>query len=196
LELKKKTALELEDKIKLLKDIHQKRQQRRLKQQTLGDSDSEEDDALSWVQKAKKIREEKALAEKRAMLLAEIEEEEKGSNSEEDPIAFRMEKRKTENNNDDMSTIVDGVTVLHKMDEFQEGETILVLADSKIVEEGKMNEEMDELESISLTENMKTKKYNEIRSGKGYDVYSETQSDILPQYDDDSDIEKKERKWL
>jgi len=72
LELKKKTALELEDKIKLLKDIHQKRQQRRLKQQTLGDSGSEEDDALSWVQKAKKIREEK-----RAMLLAEIEEEEK-----------------------------------------------------------------------------------------------------------------------
>jgi len=129
------------------------------------------------------------------MLLAEIEEEEKGSNSEEDPIAFRMEKRKTENNNDDMSTIVDGVTVLHKMDEFQEGETILVLADSKIVEEGKMNEEMDELESISLTENMKTKKYNEIRSGKGkYDVYSETKSDILPQYDDDSDKEKKERK--
>jgi len=27
---------------------------RRLKQQTLGDSDSEEDDTLSWVEKAKK----------------------------------------------------------------------------------------------------------------------------------------------
>jgi len=191
LELKKMEALELDDKIKLLKEVHQKRQQRRLKQKTLGDSDSEEeDDALSWVQNYKKVREEKVLAVKRASLLAEIEAEEKGSDSEHDPVALRLEKRKQ-----DPTAVVEGVTILHNVNEFQEGETILTLTDSKIVVDGKINDE-DELEAPNLVENAKLKKFNDIRAGKRkYDVYGDDQNDILPQYDeDDSDKEKQERK--
>jgi len=191
LELKKKEALELDDKIKLLKEVHQKRQQRRLKQKTLGDSDSEEeDDALSWVQKYKKVREEKVLAVKRASLLAEIEAEEKGSDSEHDPVALRLEKRKQY-----PTAVVEGVTILHNVNEFQEGETILTLTDSKIVVDGKINDE-DELEAPNLVENAKLKKFNDIRAGKRkYDVYGDDQNEILPQYDeDDSDKEKQERK--
>jgi len=191
LENKKKEAMDLEDKIQVLKEVHQKRQQRRKTQKTLGDSDSDNEDAMSWVQKAKSLREEKAFAEKRAVLLAQIEAEEQGSDSDDDPVGLRMVKRQGNTN----ASAVEGVKVLHQLDEFQEGVTILTLADSKIVEGGTINDE-DELEAINLVETWKTKKNNAIRAGKRkYDVYGEDRSDILPQYDsDDPDKEKQERK--
>jgi len=182
----------IEDKIKLLKEVHLKRQQRQKK--SLGDVDSEEeeDTTSSWVQKARKLREEKILAERRATLLAQIELEEKDNSDHEDPVAFRQEKReKAAKERSDVSA-VEGVKVLHQWKDLPEGELVeLTLADTLIVKDGVINDE-DELISIKLVETEKIKKYNDIRTGKRkYDVYGDSQSEILPQYD--SDTEKKEK---
>jgi len=176
-----------------LKELHQQRQQRLVKSKNLGDSDEDEDDtALTWVKRARKIREEKL----QISHLDEQESDSEDSDKKREKMPPPKRRAQQSDNKNFDSSIVAGVKVLHSLDELPEQDTILTLADSKIVSDGVLNNE-DELINLELMENVTAKKNSDIRAGKRkYDVYNDDQKDVLlPQYEiDDEEKEKIERK--
>jgi len=165
-----------------------------VKFKNLGDSDSDDDgSALTWVKKARKLRDEKITDTK----IAHLQEEAYDSDDTNTATFKRPNNTKsfTTAKIDDGS-IVAGLKVLHSMDEITETPTILTLADSKIVSDGVLNDE-DELVAVDLMENINAKKNSDIRAGKRkYNIYNDELKDtLLPQYDiDDEEREKLERK--
>lgn len=184
-ETKKEEVLDLETKIELLKEMRVKRQQKiKQKISTLGDSDNEEEDTMSWIKKAQQIKEEKKDAEKKASLLKHLQEEESDV-SDDDPVALRQKK-----GYNTMQAIA-GVKVLHDVTDFQEGTTILTLADRKLVEKGKIIDDDDELENAIMVQENKIKKINEVKSGKyKFNPYDDKSDTLLPQYDEGNVLEK------
>jgi len=195
LESKKEESMDLDDKIQLLKELHQQRQQRLVKFKNLGDSDSDDDgSALTWVKKARRIRDDKLNETK----IAHFEEEVVDSDMESFTVAAPKSSGITEKGNNSLNenSVIAGVKVLHTMEEITEKPVILTFADSKIVSDGQINDE-DELHAVELVENAKAKRNSDIRAGKRkYDIYNDELKDtLLPQYDiDDEEREKLERK--
>lgn len=155
----------------------------------LGDSD-EDDDALRWVQKSRKIQEEKKKAEQRARMLEEMDEEFGiGKIVEEE---FKPTKEYTAKH-------LKGLEVLHSTDRFKEGQSvILTLKDQGVLDEGD-----DVLENVNLVEAEKAERNVENRKGKpGYQPYDDTEVDefgivkkksLLYKYDEEIEGVKREK---
>ncbi|XP_075555996.1 U4/U6.U5 tri-snRNP-associated protein 1 [Dermacentor variabilis] len=130
----------------------------------LGDSD-EDDDALQWVRKSRKLQEEKEKAEKRAKMLEEMDEEfGVGKIVEEELKPVREYTAKH----------LKGLEVLHSTERFKEGQSvILTLKDQGVLDEGD-----DVLENVNLVEAEKAERNVENRKGKpGYQPYDDTEVD-------------------
>uniref|UniRef100_A0A8C7UML9 Spliceosome associated factor 1, recruiter of U4/U6.U5 tri-snRNP n=1 Tax=Oncorhynchus mykiss TaxID=8022 RepID=A0A8C7UML9_ONCMY len=125
------------------------------------------DDTVAWVERSRKMSKEKELAEKRAKLLQEMDEEFGVSNLVEEE--FGQTKKVAYSSRD-----LKGLTVQHKMESFNEGETvILTLQDKGVLDE----EGGDVLVNVGLVDKENAEKNVELKKKKpDYKAYEEDES--------------------
>lgn len=156
----------------------------------LGDKEEEDDDALAWVRKSRKLQEEKQKAEKRAKLLEEMDEEFGVGKLVEEEL--RPAKEYTAKH-------LKGLEVLHGVDRFKEGQTvILTLKDQGVLDEGG-----DVLENVNLVDSERAERNVENRKGKpGYQPYDDSEVDefgivkkksLLYKYDEEIEGAKRDK---
>lgn len=149
------------------------------------------DDTCAWVEKSRKLEKEKELAEKRAKLLEEMDQEFGVSSLVEEE--FGQSK-----NNAYTSRELKGLKVQHKVDSFAEGQTVILTLEDK----GVLDEEEDVLVNVGLVDKEKAEKNVELRKKKpDYKPYDEEESvddmiafkqqSVLSKYDEEIDGEKK-----
>ncbi|XP_064359776.1 U4/U6.U5 tri-snRNP-associated protein 1 isoform X2 [Dromaius novaehollandiae] len=145
------------------------------KVKTLGEDDPWLDDAAAWIERSRKLQQEKELAEKRAKLLEEMDQEFGVSTLVEEE--FMRRKRDLYSSRD-----LQGLTVEHAIEAFREGETVvLTLKDKGVLEEAE-----DVLVNAALAEAERARRGLELRRRKpGYDPCQEPDgppAEMLPQY--------------
>ncbi|XP_016109207.1 U4/U6.U5 tri-snRNP-associated protein 1 [Sinocyclocheilus grahami] len=161
------------------------------KVKALGDEEPWLDDTAAWVERSRKLAKEKEMAEKRAKLLEEMDEEFGVSNLVEQE--FAQEKRSAYSSRD-----LKGLKVQHKMDSFREGETVILTIEDK----GVLEEEEDVLVNVGLVDKEKAEKNVELKKKKpDYKPYEEEESvddmvilkpkSVLSKYDEEIEGEKK-----
>lgn len=160
------------------------------KVKTLGEEDWL-DDTSAWVEKSRKMAKEKEMAEKRAKLLEEMDEEFGVSNLvEEDFAQSRMGAYSSRD--------LKGLKVQHKVDSFTEGQTVILTLQDK----GVLEEEEDVLVNVGLVDKEKAEKNVELKKKKpDYKPYEEEESvddmvtfksqSVLSKYDEEIEGEKK-----
>lgn len=188
-----KTEVEL-----LREKIQAKRDKRKIEEKlarikTLGESDSE-DDATSWVDKNRKIEEEKKKAKERAKFLEELDE-----NMEQVTRHVRRRPQKASRNAYSDKDLT-GLKVAHDIDNFkEERQVILTLEDKDVLAE----DAEDVLVNVNMKDeerykkNVENKKLNPLHYG--YDVYEDQYDEfgnfigrgVLSKYDDEMDAIKK-----
>lgn len=160
------------------------------KVKTLADEDLL-DDTGAWVERSRKMAKEKELAEKRAKLLEEMDEEFGVSSLVEEDFAQSKNFAYTARD-------LKGLKVQHKVDSFAEGQTLILTLEDK----GVLEEEEDVLVNVGLVDKEKAEKNVEIKKKKpDYKPYEEEESvddmvvfkgnSILSKYDEEIDGEKK-----
>lgn len=158
----------------------------------LGESDSEDESATAWVQKSRQVQKEKEMAEKRAKLLEEMDEE-FGVGSLVEQV-FQGPKQKNYSSRD-----LSGLKVEHGMEKFREGSNIvLTLKDKGVLDED--NE--DVLINVNIIDDEKAEKNVENKKKKpDYKPYDEPQFDeygmlkskeVLDKYDEEIFGQKRE----
>ncbi|CAG9809607.1 unnamed protein product [Chironomus riparius] len=182
-----KTEVEL-----LREKIQSKRDKRKIEHKlarikTLGQSDSE-DDTTSWVDKSRKIEEEKKKAKNRAKQFAELDENmDKGL-----VVRKRTQKARTSKYGEkDLA----GLKVAHDIDTFREERQVILTLEDKDV----LTEDGDVLMNVNMKDD---ERYKKNVSNKrlnpqlyGYDVYEDQYDQfgnfidrgVLAKYDDDID---------
>ncbi|KAJ8396434.1 hypothetical protein AAFF_G00017400 [Aldrovandia affinis] len=161
------------------------------KVKTLAEEDPWLDDTAAWVERSRKMAKEKELAEKRAKLLQEMDEEFGVSSLVEQE--FGQGKKDVYGSGD-----LKGLTVQHKMESFQEGETVILTLQDK----GVLEEKEDVLVNVGLVDREKAEKNVELKKKKPeYKPYEEEESvddmvtfkprSVLSKYDEEIDGEKK-----
>lgn len=149
------------------------------------------DDTSAWVERNRKMAKEKELAEKRAKLLEEMDEEFGVSSLVEEDFAQSKNFAYTARD-------LKGLKVQHKVDSFAEGQTVILTLEDK----GVLAEEEDVLVNVGLVDKEKAEKNVEIKKKKpDYKPYEEEESvddmvvfkgnSILSKYDEEIDGEKK-----
>lgn len=149
------------------------------------------DDTCAWVEKSRKLEKEKEMAEKRAKLLEEMDQEFGVSSLVEEE--FGQSK-----NNAYTSRELKGLKVQHKVDSFAEGQTVILTLEDK----GVLDEKEDVLVNVGLVDKEKAEKNVELRKKKpDYKPYDEEESvddmvsfkqqSVLSKYDEEIDGEKK-----
>lgn len=186
--------------VELLREKLQARKEKRkieekLKRiKTLGESESD-DDANNWVEKSRKVQEEKAKAKKRAKMLDDLDEEM-------DSVDVKPHKRKSRGGGKSTnysSKDLQGIKVGHDIESFaEERQVILTLKDRDV-----LADEGDELINVNMVDDERYKKNVELRKQDprtyGYDVYEEQYDEfgafvgrgLLSKYDDELDGEKR-----
>ncbi|XP_072517743.1 U4/U6.U5 tri-snRNP-associated protein 1 [Salminus brasiliensis] len=185
-----KQQTEIREKLAALK---QKRllNQKLGKVKTLGEDEPWLDDTAAWVEKSRKQAKEKELAEKRAKLLEEMDEEFGVSNLVEQEFA---QSKKDSYSSKDLK----GLSVQHKMESFNEGETIILTLQDK----GVLDENEDVLVNVGLVDKEKAEKNVELKKKKpDYKPYDEEETvddmvtfkpkSVLSKYDEEIEGEKK-----
>ncbi|CAJ1052552.1 U4/U6.U5 tri-snRNP-associated protein 1 [Xyrichtys novacula] len=180
---------ELKEKLAALKE---KRilNQKLGKVKTLADDDWL-DDTAAWVEKSRKMAKEKEMAEKRAKLLEEMDEEFGVSSLVEE--SFAQSKMESYTSRD-----LKGLKVQHKVDSFNEGQTVILTLQDK----GVLDEEEDVLVNVGLVDKEKAEKNVELKKKKpDYKPYEEEESvedmvtfkphSVLSKYDEEIEGEKK-----
>ncbi|XP_060109635.1 U4/U6.U5 tri-snRNP-associated protein 1 [Heteronotia binoei] len=159
---------------------------------SLGEDDPWLDDTAAWIERSRKLQIEKDMAEKRAKLLEEMDQEFGISSLVEEE--FGQNKKVSYSSRD-----LKGLTVEHTIDSFREGETvILTLKDKGVLEE----EGGDVLVNVNIVDKEKAEKNVELRKKKpDYEPYEEEESvddmviykhkNILSKYDEEIEGEKK-----
>ncbi|XP_051536658.1 U4/U6.U5 tri-snRNP-associated protein 1-like [Myxocyprinus asiaticus] len=161
------------------------------KLKTLGEDEPWLDDTAAWVEKSRKLTKEKEMAEKRAKLLQEMDEEFGVSNLVEQE--FAQEKREAYSSRD-----LRGFKVQHKVESFREGDTVILTLQDK----GVLEEVEDVLVNVGLVDKEKAEKNVELRKKKpDYKPYEEEESvddmiifkpkSVLSKYDEEIEGEKK-----
>ncbi|XP_063294659.1 U4/U6.U5 tri-snRNP-associated protein 1 [Pelobates fuscus] len=157
---------------------------------SLGDDELWLDDTAAWIERSRKLQLEKDKAEKRAKLLAEMDEEFGVSNLVEEE--FGQKKHYT-------SQDLQGLTVEHKIESFTEGKTvILTLKDKAILDE----DESDVLVNVNMVDKERADKNVELKKKKpDYKPYAEEENvedmailrhkSVLSKYDEEIEGEKK-----
>lgn len=149
------------------------------------------DDTAAWVERSRKLAKEKEMAEKRAKLLEEMDEEFGVSSLVEEE--FAQSKKHAYTSND-----LKGLKVQHKVDSFNEGQTVILTLQDK----GVLEEEEDVLINVGLVDKEKAEKNVELKKKKpDYKPYEEEESvddmvtfkphSVLSKYDEEIDGEKK-----
>lgn len=149
------------------------------------------DNTAAWVERSRKLSKEKEMAEKRAKLLQEMDEEFGVSSLVEQE--FEQSKRDAYSSRD-----LKGLTVQHKIESFNEGETVILTLQDK----GVLVEEDDVLVNVGLVDKEKAEKNVELKKKKpDYKPYEEEESvddmvilkprGVLAKYDEEIDGEKK-----
>ncbi|XP_026027240.1 U4/U6.U5 tri-snRNP-associated protein 1 [Astatotilapia calliptera] len=149
------------------------------------------DDTSSWVERSRKLAKEKEMAEKRAKLLEEMDEEFGVSNLVEEEFAQIKQDAYT-------SRDLKGLIVQHKVESFSEGQTVILTLEDK----GVLEEEEDVLVNVGLVDKEKAEKNVELKKKKpDYKPYEEEESvddmvsfksrSVLSKYDEEIEGEKK-----
>ncbi|KAM8969488.1 U4/U6.U5 tri-snRNP-associated protein 1 isoform 2-T2 [Sarcophilus harrisii] len=157
---------------------------------SLGDDDPWLDDTAAWIEKSRRLQKEKDLAEKRAKLLEEMDQEFGVSTLVEEEFGQR---RKDQYSARDLQ----GLTVEHAVDSFREGETMILTLKDK----GVLQEEEDVLVNVNLLDKERAEKNVELRKKKpDYRPYAEDESvddmavfkprSILAKYDEELEGER------
>ncbi|XP_061300365.1 U4/U6.U5 tri-snRNP-associated protein 1 [Pezoporus flaviventris] len=122
---------------------------------TLGEDDPWLDDTAAWIERSRKLQQEKELAEKRAKLLEEMDQEFGVSTLVEEE--FMRRKRDLYSARD-----LQGLTVEHDLGAFREGETlVLTLKDKGVLEETE-----DVLVNVTLVAEEQAQENLELRKKK------------------------------
>lgn len=161
------------------------------KVKTLGTEEPWLDDTAAWVERSRKMAKEKEMAEKRAKLLEEMDEEFGVSSLVEQEFAQGKTSAYT-------SRDLKGLTVQHKIESFQEGETVILTLEDK----GVLEEKEDTLVNVGMVDREKADKNVELKKKKpDYKPYDEEESvddmamfkpkNVLAKYDEEIDGEKK-----
>lgn len=180
---------EMREKLAALKE-KRKLNQKLGKVKTLAEDDWL-DDTASWVERSRKLAKEKEMAEKRAKLLEEMDEEFGVSNLVEEEFAQIKQDAYT-------SRDLKGLKVQHKVDSFSEGQTVILTLEDK----GVLEEEEDVLVNVGLVDKEKAEKNVELKKKKpDYKPYEEEESvddmvsfksrSVLSKYDEEIEGEKK-----
>ncbi|KAK0177484.1 hypothetical protein PV328_001534 [Microctonus aethiopoides] len=180
------------EKIKDKLTLHKQKRQieaNLLKTKLLTEDDSD-DDANAWVEKNRRLQDEKKKAEARAKLLDQLDEEFGIEELVKEDV--RNERRTAYSDRD-----LHGLKVEHNIENFVEGQTvILTLQDKGVLEEGK-----DILVNVNMKDDELYKRNTLIKAKKpGYDAYDEDNFDelglpknqVLEKYDEEIDGEKKQ----
>ncbi|XP_047137880.1 U4/U6.U5 tri-snRNP-associated protein 1 isoform X1 [Hydra vulgaris] len=180
----------IRDKMEAIRE-KRKINQKLLKVRGIADDDDPViDSAAAWVAKSRMLEKEKVMAEKRAQMLEELDEEFGVSDIVEDVVGNKNKQSYT-------SKDLKGLKVEHKGKAFQDGEVVLTLKDKGILDED--NE--DVLMNINIQEEEKAKKNVYNRTHKpGYRAYDEVDDDtgllkikgVLDKYDDEINGTKQE----
>ncbi|XP_043538931.1 U4/U6.U5 tri-snRNP-associated protein 1-like, partial [Chiloscyllium plagiosum] len=161
------------------------------KVKSLGDDDGWLDDAVAWVEKSRKLQREKEMAEKRAKLLEEMDEEFGISDLIEEEMQTKRQSAYT-------SRDLKGLTVQHDIEAFTEGQSVVLTLKDK----GVLDEEDDVLVNVNILDKERADKNVEHKKKKpDYKPYEEEESvddmavfkgkSILSKYDEEIDGEKK-----
>ncbi|XP_037106772.1 U4/U6.U5 tri-snRNP-associated protein 1 [Syngnathus acus] len=161
------------------------------KVKTLAEDDWLEDTA-AWVEKNRLAAKEKEMAEKRAKLLEEMDQEFGVSSLVEEEFGQRRK------NSAYTARDLKGLKVQHKVDSFGEGQTVILTLQDK----GVLEEKEDVLENVGLVDKEKADKNVELKKKKpDYKPYEEDESvddmvtfksrTVLSKYDEEIDGEKK-----
>ncbi|XP_075408518.1 U4/U6.U5 tri-snRNP-associated protein 1 [Tenrec ecaudatus] len=157
---------------------------------TLGEDDPWLDDTAAWIERSRQLQKEKDLAEKRAKLLEEMDQEFGVSSLVEEEFGQRRQELYSPRD-------LQGLTVEHAIDSFHEGETvILTLKDKGVLQEGE-----DVLVNVNLVDKERADKNVELRKKKpDYLPYAEDESvddlaqqkprSILSKYDEELEGER------
>lgn len=157
---------------------------------TLGEDDPWLDDTAAWIERSRQLQKEKDLAEKRAKLLEEMDQEFGVSTLVEEEFEQRRQ---------DLYSARDlqGLTVEHAIDSFREGETVvLTLKDKGVLQDGE-----DVLVNVNMVDKERADKNVELRKKKpDYLPYAEDESvddlaqqkprSILAKYDEELEGER------
>ncbi|XP_064407778.1 U4/U6.U5 tri-snRNP-associated protein 1 isoform X2 [Latimeria chalumnae] len=161
------------------------------KVKAIGEDDLWLDDTAAWIEKSRKLQKEKEMAEKRAKLLEEMDEEFGVSNLVQEEFGQMKQPSYTSRN-------LQGLTVEHKIDSFKEGETVILTLKDK----GVLDEEGDILVNVNILDKERAEKNVELRKKKpDYKPYEEEESvddmailkpkSLLSKYDEEIEGEKK-----
>lgn len=159
------------------------------KVKSLGECDSD-DDTKNWIDRSRRLEEEKKKAEERAKMLDQLDEEFGIGNLVKEEIHAARNMAYTEKN-------LKGLKVEHNIDKFEEGKTlILTLKDQEVLEEGD-----DVLVNVNITDEERYQRniFNKTKK-PGYDAYDDDNFDefgfpkktILEKYDEEIEGTKKE----
>ncbi|XP_008297509.1 U4/U6.U5 tri-snRNP-associated protein 1 [Stegastes partitus] len=149
------------------------------------------DDTAAWVERSRTLAKEKEMAEKRAKLLEEMDEEFGVSSLVEEEFAQNKQDAYT-------SQDLKGLKVQHKVDSFNEGQTVILTLQDK----GVLEEEEDVLVNVGLVDKEKAEKNVELKKKKpDYKPYEEEETvddmvtfksrSVLSKYDEEIEGEKK-----
>ncbi|TKS68423.1 U4/U6.U5 tri-snRNP-associated protein 1 SNU66 -like protein [Collichthys lucidus] len=149
------------------------------------------DDTKAWVERSRTLAKEKEMAEKRAKLLEEMDEEFGVSSLVEEEFAQTKKEAYTAQD-------LKGLKVQHKVDSFSEGQTVILTLEDK----GVLEEEEDVLVNVGLVDKEKAEKNVELKKKKpDYKPYEEEESvddmitfkshSVLSKYDEEIEGEKK-----
>eukprot|EP00899_Mesostigma_viride_P029144 jgi/Mesvir1/9414/Mv01517-RA.1 len=177
-------AAELARRVESMRET--RRQEAKLRSvKTLGEADPEEDmSAAAWIQRSRKLEEERRKAAEMAARLAEqdeIADDRSDSEEEERPGRYSAKDLK-------------GLKIRHGADALRDGqEMILTLKDSAVIADGDINEEEDELENVSVAEQKKREKARREakKAGKYDDRFDEEgeKKAILSHYDEEPETD-------
>ena len=161
------------------------------KVKTLGEESDDDDDVSAWVSKMRKAETERKLAEKRAKLMDEMDNEFGISDLVEEEFGVKEKQQYS-------SKHLAGLKVQHAGSSFKEGKTvILTLEDKGVLDEGDetlINVNMlDDERYAKNIENKKKKPDYKPYEDDEYDEYGmPRKKEILDKYDEEIDGEKKE----
>ncbi|KAL7302708.1 U4/U6.U5 tri-snRNP-associated protein 1 [Trichogramma pretiosum] len=156
---------------------------------TLG-SDSEDDDAAAWVEKNRRIEEEKRKAAERAKLLDQMDEEFGIGQIAKEELAYDRAKAYSDKD-------LKGLRVEHDLNTFKEDTNVILTLKDKDV----LAEDDDVLVNVNMVDDERYKKNVTIKQKKpGYDAFDESQYDeygmskghILEKYDEEIGGEKRD----
>ncbi|XP_034409233.1 U4/U6.U5 tri-snRNP-associated protein 1 [Cyclopterus lumpus] len=185
--------------IKKQKDMREKlaaMKEKRIQNQKLGKvkAIAEEDwldDTSAWVERSRNMAKEKELAEKRAKLLQEMDEEFGVSSLVDEEFAQSKKDSYTARD-------LKGLKVQHKVDSFNEGQTVILTLQDK----GVLEEEEDVLVNVGMVDKEHAEKNVELKKKRPeYKPYEEEESvddmvtvkpkSVLSKYDEEIEGEKK-----